>query len=75
MDHADSPYRIDVINAAMGAQRISNERLAKKAGVGTMTVSKIRNGDTQVGYVTLKKVVEALGLTMADIALPKASNG
>jgi len=71
MRRADSPYRTDPINAAMGAQRLSNERLAKKAGVGTMTVSKIRNGDTQVGYVTLKKVVEALGLTMADIALPK----
>ena len=65
------PYQIDVINAAMGAQRLSNERLAKKAGVGTMTVSKIRNGYTQVGCVTLKKVVEALGLTMAEIALPK----
>jgi transcriptional regulator with XRE-family HTH domain len=66
-----SPYRIDVINAAMGAQRLSNDRLAKKAGVSTMTVSRIRNGDMQVGYVTLKKVVEALGLTMAEIALPK----
>ena len=71
MGKANSPYSIDVINAAMGTQRISNARLAKKAGVGIMTVSKIRNGDTQVGYVTLKKVVEALGLTMADIALPK----
>ncbi len=67
----EPPYRIDLINAAMGAQRISNDRLAKKAGVGPMTVSKIRNGYTQVGYVTLKKVVEALGLTMAEIATPK----
>jgi len=74
MDHANSPYRIDVINAAMGAQRISNERLAKKAGVGIMTVSKIRNGQPQVGYVTLKKVVDALGLTMAEIALPKSDS-
>jgi len=74
MDHANSPYRIDVINAAMGAQRISNERLAKKAGVGIMTVSKIRNGQPQVGYVTLKKVVEALGITMAEIALPKGDS-
>jgi transcriptional regulator with XRE-family HTH domain len=64
----EPPYRVDLINAAMGAQRLSNERLAKKAGVGIMTVSKIRNGQPQVGYVTLKKVVEALGLTMADIA-------
>ena len=49
----EPPYRIDLINAAMGAQQLSNDSLAKKAGVGTMTVSKIRNGDTQVGYVTL----------------------
>jgi len=68
------PYRVDLINAAMGAQRLSNERLAKKAGVGTVTVSKIRNGQAQVGYVTLKKVVDALGLTMADIALPKGES-
>ena len=67
----EPPYRIDLINAAMGALRLSNDRLAKKAGVSVMTVSRIRNGDTQVGYITLKKVVEALGLTMAEIALPK----
>lgn len=65
------PYRIDVINAAMGAQRLSNPRLAAKAGVSTLTVSRIRNGNAQVGYVTLKRVIDALGLGMADIALPK----
>ena len=37
-----------------------------------MTVSKIRYGNEQVGYVTLKKVVEAIGLTMAEVARPKA---
>lgn len=68
------PYRVDLINAAMGARRLSNEKLAKKAGVGIMTVSKIRNGQPQVGYVTLKKVVDALGITMADIALPKSDS-
>lgn len=70
----EPPYRIDLINAAMGAQRLSNERLAKKAGVGIMTVSKIRNGQPQVGYITLKKVVDALGITMAEIALPKSDS-
>ena len=70
--NAQPPYRVDLINAAMGAQRMTNPKLAKKAGVGPMTVSKIRNGYTQVGYVTLKKVVEALGLTMSKIATPKA---
>lgn len=64
----DPPYRTDLINAAMGARRLTNTAVAKKAGVGPMTVSKIRNGYTQVGYVTLKRVVEAIGLTMAEIA-------
>jgi transcriptional regulator with XRE-family HTH domain len=68
------PYRIDLINAAMRAPRLSNEKLAKKAGVGIMTVSKIRNGQPQVGYATLKKVVDALGLTMAEIALPESDS-
>ena len=70
----DPPYRIDVINAAMGAQRLTNAIVAQKAGVGTMTVSKIRNGCTNVGYLTLKKVVEALGLTMAEISTPTRSS-
>jgi len=68
---ADPPYRTDLINAAMGAQRLSNEAVAKKAGVGPMTVSKVRNGYVNVGYVTLKKVVEAIGLTIAEVSTPK----
>jgi transcriptional regulator with XRE-family HTH domain len=67
----DPPYRIDLINAAMGAQRLTNSAVAKKAGVGVMTVSKIRNGYVNVGYVTLKNVVEALGLTIAEVSTPK----
>lgn len=70
----EPPYRTDLINAAMGAQRLSNQRVAKKAGVGPMTVSKIRNGYTQVGYMTLKKVVEAVGLTMAQVSTPKENS-
>jgi len=65
------PYRIDLINAAMGAQRLSNDAVAKKAGVGPVTVSKIRNGKPTVRYATLKKVVEAIGLTVAEISSPK----
>jgi hypothetical protein len=68
----DSPYRTDLINAAMGARRLTNKTAAKRAGVGVMTVSKIRNDDPGVGYMTLKKVVEALGLTIAEVANPKA---
>ena len=51
----------------MGARRLTNKTVAKRAGVGVMTVSKIRNGDPRVGYMTLKKVVEALGLTIAEV--------
>ena len=67
----DPPYRIDLINAAMGARRLSNAAVAKTAGVGTMTVSKIRNGYVNVGYMTLKKVVEAVGLTVAEVSEPR----
>lgn len=67
----DPPYRIDLINAAMGARRLSNAAVAKKAGVGTMTVSKIRNGYVNVGYMTLKRVVEAVGLTVGEVSEPR----
>ena len=69
----DPPYRTDLINAAMGAHRLTNKTVAKRAGVGVMTVSKIRNGYPRVGYATLKKVVEALGLTIAEVSKPRAA--
>ncbi len=55
----------------MGARRMSNGRVAAKAGVSIMTVSRVRNGDPSVGYLTLKKVVEAVGLTMAEVSTLK----
>lgn len=64
----EPPYRTDLINAAMGARRLTNKTVAEKAGVGVMTVSKIRNGDANVGYMTLKRVVEAIGLTIAEVS-------
>lgn len=57
----------------MGARRLTNKAVAKKAGVGVMTVSKIRNGDARVGYMTLKKVVEAIGLTIAEVSEPRSA--
>lgn len=64
------PYRTDLINAAMGARRLTNKAVAEKAGVGVMTVSRIRNGTRNVRYVTLERVVEALGLTVAEVTEP-----
>ena len=69
----DPPYRTDLINAAMGAHRLTNKVVADRAGVGVMTVSKIRNGNPNVGYMTLKKVVEAVGLTIAEVSQPRAA--
>ena len=69
--NSDPPYRIDLINSAMGARRFTNEAVAELAGVGPATVSRIRNGYTSIGYMTLKKVVEAIGLTMAEVSMPK----
>jgi len=57
----------------MGARRLTNKTVAEKASVGEMTVSKIRNGNPRVGYMTLKRVVEALGLTMAEVSRPLES--
>jgi hypothetical protein len=48
----------------MGARRMTNDSTAVNAGVSIMTVSRIRNGDPSVGFLTLKKVVEAVGLQM-----------
>ena len=56
----------------MGARRLTNKAVAKKAGVGVMTVSRIRNGKRTVSYFKLEKVVEALGLTVAEVAEPQA---
>jgi transcriptional regulator with XRE-family HTH domain len=71
MQDNPTPYRTDLINAAMGAHRLTNKVVAERARVGVMTVSKIRNGNAHIGYVTLKKVVEAIGLTMAEVSTPK----
>lgn len=69
----DPSYRVDLINGAMGAKRLTNADVAEKAGVSTKTVSAVRNGDPNVGFMTLKKVVEAVGLTMTDVTEPKAA--
>jgi transcriptional regulator with XRE-family HTH domain len=67
------PYRTDVINGAMGAQRLTNEAVAEKAGVAPKTVSAVRNGDPNVGVPTLKKIADALGLTMQQIFEERAA--
>jgi len=61
------PYRVDVINGAIGAQGLTNQTLAAKAGTSPKTISAIRNGQPNVGLPLFQKVVEALGLTMEEV--------
>lgn len=65
-------YRTDLINAAMGSQRLTNPKLAEIAGVGIGTVSSVRNGDEGVTLPTLRKIADALGLSMQELFTPKA---
>lgn len=66
-------YRMDVINGAMGAQRLTNEAVAEKAGVTPKVVSAIRNGAQNVMLESLVVVVQAIGLTMEEVFREKAA--
>jgi transcriptional regulator with XRE-family HTH domain len=57
-------YNHESINAAMGAQRLTNVKVAERAGVAAKTVSLIRNGCPNVTLPTLKKVADALNLDL-----------
>jgi hypothetical protein len=68
----DSPQRTDRIKAATGARLLTNETVAKMAAVGVPTVRGCGMAIPCVGYMTLKRVVEALGLTVAEVTRTKA---
>lgn len=65
-------YRTDLINGAMGAQRLTNEKVAEKAGLAVRTVSAVRNGDPSVRLPTLKAIADALGLSMEALFTPQS---
>lgn len=60
-------YRTDLINGAMGAQRLTNESLGEKAELDATTISSIRNGKPSVTLPSLKRVADALGLKLSDL--------
>jgi transcriptional regulator with XRE-family HTH domain len=64
-------YSPDAINAAMGAQRLTNEKVAEKAGVAPKTVSAIRNGFPGVTLPTLSRIANAVGLDVVIQFTPK----
>jgi transcriptional regulator with XRE-family HTH domain len=57
-------YPTDLINAAMGAQRLTNEQVAAKATLSPKVVSAIRNGRENIRLPSLKKVADALNLDL-----------
>jgi len=69
------PYRTDLINAAMGAKRLTNEKVAELAKVNFKVVSAIRNGAPNVMLPSLIAVAAALDIDMKDLFEPKAEIG
>lgn len=68
------PYRTDLINGAIGAQRLTNDEVAEKAGVTPKVVSAIRNGARNIMLESLiAVVVKGLELTMEEIFSERAA--
>ena len=63
-------YRDDKIRGRQAELGLSVEEVAERADVDKNTVSAIRNGK-DVRESSLRKVVTALGLTMAEVYEPK----
>lgn len=63
-------YRDDKIRGRQAEKSWSNERLAKEANVNPNTITVVRRGGN-VKTDTLKKVADALELSMAEIFEPR----
>jgi transcriptional regulator with XRE-family HTH domain len=57
-------YRADLIRAAKAAQKKTLEDLANATGLNPNTISDICNGKENPELQSLKKVADALGLSM-----------
>jgi transcriptional regulator with XRE-family HTH domain len=57
-------YDAASINEAMGRARLTNEVLAEKTKLDPRTISRVRNGASNVTLPTLKKVADALSLDL-----------
>jgi transcriptional regulator with XRE-family HTH domain len=66
-------YRDDIIRAAMGAQRLSRAKLAKKSGLNVNTVSDICRGKLDIKLPSLIKVANTLRLDLPELFEPKPS--
>ncbi len=55
------------IRNARTSQGITQEELALKAGVDRAYLGRVERGDNNVALLTLEKVADALGLSMAKL--------
>lgn len=67
-------YKPDPINAAMGAQRLSNEKVAAKARITPKVVSAVRNGKQNILLSSLAAVAGAVGFEVEIRFVPKAES-
>lgn len=66
------PYDNDRIRAEMTLKKLKVEDVARTAEVAPKTVSAIRNGKPEVQVDKLERVVEAIGLPIAEIFKERA---
>jgi transcriptional regulator with XRE-family HTH domain len=66
-------YRDDKIRAAMAAKRLTNEEVAQKAGLSTVTVSFIRNGKGDAKISSLGAIATALDMELTELFEPRAA--
>jgi transcriptional regulator with XRE-family HTH domain len=64
-------YATDLINGAMGAHRLTNEKVAEIAGVTPKVVSAVRNGKENIMLPSLRAVAEAVGFEVEIRFNPK----
>jgi len=75
-------YQTKLINQRIGELRLTNEAVAQRVTearrrtvalarpMAYKTVAAIRDGDPNIRLTTLKEVLDALGLTLAEVFTP-----
>jgi transcriptional regulator with XRE-family HTH domain len=71
MSDAETAYRDDKIRAVQAAKKLTDQELAEAAGVGRTAVSQITNGQWDGRLSTLRKVGDALGLSLQELFEPR----
>lgn len=63
------------LNAALRAQRISNQELARRLGVDGSAVRRWRRGEVDPTYSTMERIAGALGITLVELVSAEPAEG